>query len=500
MSNTIHSIEIKQAVTRIHDALSRRFERDLNLYVSKEQLEDIKIHLSKGELQAIKGLFSTNRLSADALTLTTLSNAWLLPSKIKPYDLQQYLSPIFASCQPKILKQLSEKIINDQISVPANLKLFMIQQHNQKNLSLDECYRLLSSADKNTTLDELEIWLKRISEQPKDIQSFYKIIDDLVRKIPSLANNQNFFVKTISTEKFSEQDKSWLAQKIYQIHLNRTELPMIWFDFFAKKLGSKTPIECFENTLLQTSDKESLKALTTNLIKVIQANRNSSLEPWILQRLQHLYQNNQEVQYGLLLRADRLPKTLQHQFIQWIGLNIPANNRGFIEKYNEVKSKIESGEGRDNESFDSLSDIQAKLNHITEANLNRTSGYIIRHLIKKDVNSSKILMQNMLDQCIRLSNSIECGFLATWINFRPNDPEQFKKHNQIQEFALKYILQQNIASYHILIKKLLTEFENLKVVNLQDSNSKKFAQSHTHLKEFLRKYDFNGLYQKLSLI
>lgn len=335
--------DVKLTVNRINDALSRRFEKDASLYISKQEIEEIKSLLYNKQYYKVFGMFKTKKHSAEVLTKTIIRNAWLM-YEISDREIKDYFNPIFSVCIPQILDLVLQDVVNNRIEMPFTLKETLTPLYYER-ASIDECENILENRDA-IKLSVLKSCLKRVIQAESNISRAYRKLNTYL-KDKRLESDPKLIPVALNFEKLTVSQKKDLAEKIYEDKLidafqENDKPPFNWISAFTA-LG-ETALTLLVKELESCSRGDyRIRPLTGS--QMLPRLINDSTEDGIgttIEKVVSLYQRNSNIRYNLIytlkfIKNEEVKKYLINKFQT---IDIPSSARNLLNDIKYGESEI----------------------------------------------------------------------------------------------------------------------------------------------------------------
>ena len=231
--------QMLNSLRKIEYSLNCRFEKDANLFISNQKSEEIKNMIYNSNWQGIHGMYITNNVSADILTMEIIKYSWLVNS-IQKEDAKN-INEIFCACNKNIFIEKANKVINNEIYTPYCIKQLIIPIYYM-NIDINICKQILDYNKDNLLFNELirKVCVKRVldrCETPRDLYRTMKMY---------LNSNEIFKDSNVFKHYIDDLDKEEtfiyeLGKYIfeYEIEDNLNYKDTSWFKIF-RNLGKAT--------------------------------------------------------------------------------------------------------------------------------------------------------------------------------------------------------------------------------------------------------------------
>lgn len=257
-----------ESLKKINYSLDCRFEKDADLYISKQDAQEIKNMISGGYWQGIYGVYKTNKVSPNILTIELIKDAWLI--KDISQDAIEYITNIFNDCEKTIFMENAKKVINNEIYSPISLKN-IINSIYYKHVDIKICKDILDNKVSNLIFNPSirKICIYRVLDECDSPRSLYITMREYLRKnqIYSKSDELKNYVDELKNIKDEEFIKTF-ARIIFdneiedEIDFKENE----WYLIF-RNLGRITFDICLEYLEENGVEEEFLK----NMIRYLMA-------------------------------------------------------------------------------------------------------------------------------------------------------------------------------------------------------------------------------------
>ena len=204
--------EIMRTCDRIENALNRRFEKDAELYISKEGANKIKKALKQSRFENITNMYKTELYSADIIVRVVTNNVWLVHNS-KIGSLQKIMKKILADCNISSLKDIKSRIDEDEIESHLQYKDFFMRAYYQSS-DVSECHDYIEQSNVDNYLVGL-CALRVIAETPSNDDK-WKLTQRFIKTLPAVKNDHLFLSKLIH-EKLNDVDSSYFFARLSEI-------------------------------------------------------------------------------------------------------------------------------------------------------------------------------------------------------------------------------------------------------------------------------------------
>jgi len=240
--------EILETYKKVEKALDIRFEKDIALYVSKEDSEKIKENLYKNSFQNLKALES--KFGKKIVSKVILKNSWLIELDKRN---KIYLKDLFKNVDDVFLREIGKSIVDDKVFSTVEFKDFFKNIYIQ-SLTPNECIKIYQ--DYNQKKHYRLTALKRVLEEEQDILKFIKHI---FRDYPELLEYANehrgyYIEKILKNNNPTQKDFDYILK---QINSNKDR---VWINALLvdKEKGLKSLIDYISKNLDFRDNKTKL--------------------------------------------------------------------------------------------------------------------------------------------------------------------------------------------------------------------------------------------------
>lgn len=373
-----------ESLKKINHSLDCRFEKDADLYINKQDSQEIKNMINGSCWQGINGLYKTNKVSPDILTIEIIKDAWLIRDIKK--DGAEYLIEIFNNCEKNIFIKNAEKIINNELYSPLCLK-DIINSIYYKNANINICREILDGKVRNFIFNEniRKVCVKRVLDECTSAKILYNNMREYIQKNEIFENSNDF---QIYAKDLSESRGETFAKEFGRIIFeNRIEdnadfKEEQWYLIF-RSLGKVAFDICSE--YLEESEVED-QDFSRNLVKYLMFYQlrkpTEEEEKYYLNKIKELFSN-----YNLRWVFIKSVKSIFNESLKKKVIDYFLEQPNLLEKQKEILL---------NKSTDSISTeniLQDLLsNKLSKGNRTGNLNYLAASFLEKSENVEKLGM------------------------------------------------------------------------------------------------------------
>lgn len=186
--------QIEQANKRVLAALNRRYEKNAELYISKQDVDSIKQWLYDGQFSYIYSKFKAENIHPDIYFLTILNNSWLIQS-INQKQFSEFLMPILRQVHPRFVKDYLKLVADRKIDMPDLLRLEFVKYYT-KTLTVEEVQVILVNNEPIGVVRR-RLLVARVLEQYVGTPQFIAKLEQYKEEYPEIKAD-NFFLKSLT--------------------------------------------------------------------------------------------------------------------------------------------------------------------------------------------------------------------------------------------------------------------------------------------------------------
>jgi hypothetical protein len=189
----INLIDINKANKRVEAALNRRYERNAELFISKQDVEDIRKWLYEGQLSYVFSKFKAETIHPDIYFLTILKNSWLIDS-LDRNQFKEFIRPILIKVRPNFAKSYLKEVAERKMDVPEIMREELLKYYVQ-TLTVEETKAILLSGE-TLGVVRLRLLVGKLLEEHIGTDQFISKHEALVTQYPAIKGDI-FFLKSL---------------------------------------------------------------------------------------------------------------------------------------------------------------------------------------------------------------------------------------------------------------------------------------------------------------
>lgn len=456
------------SLKKINYSLNCRFEKDADLYISKQDSQEIKNMIYNKSWEGIHGIYITNKISPNILSIEIMKHAWLIKNISKQGC--KYIEEIFEACEKDIFIEKSSKIINNEIYAPNSLKKIIIPIY-YNNVDINICKNILDNKVRNLIFntDIRKICIKRVLDECKSGRQLYTTIKSYLNKneIYSNSNAFKFYVEEIK----SNRDKDFIEEFANQVFDNEIEdnqdyKETSWYKIF-RELGKVTFDICSEYLKKYSETDKDFSSNIARYLMAYQIKKNDA--QYYIDKWKELFSNssNNNLRYILI----RSIKNIYNEDAQINIINSYLNRNDLLNNQREMlNNMLENINAKEDEGLNIeikiLKDL--KENKLSIRNRKGSLNFLVSEFLNKykSVNQLDIITKNLNNKNVQ-----------DWYVLLIDQSRHFKKE------ILKYSLS-NLLTY-------LKEEPNAELDNEIKAKILAKPESFKSCKEYISNYDFD---------
>lgn len=456
------------SLKKINYSLNCRFEKDADLYISKQDSQEIKNMIYNKSWEGIHGIYITNKISPNILSIEIMKHAWLIKSISKQGC--KYIEEIFEACEKDIFIEKSSKIINNEIYASNSLKKIIIPIY-YNNVDINICKNILDNKVRNLIFntDIRKICIKRVLDECKSGRQLYTTIKSYLNKneIYSNSNAFKFYVEEIK----SNRDKDFIEEFANQVFDNEIEdnpdyKETSWYKIF-RELGKVTFDICSEYLKKYSETDKDFSSNIARYLMAYQIKKNDA--QYYIDKWKELFSNssNNNLRYILIISI----KNIYNEEAQINIINSYLNRNDLLNNQREMlNNMLENINAKEDEGLNIeikiLKDL--KENKLSIRNRKGSLNFLVSEFLNKykSVNQLDIITKNLNNKNVQ-----------DWYVLLIDQSRHFKKE------ILKYSLS-NLLTY-------LKEEPNAELDNEIKAKILAKPESFKSCKEYISNYDFD---------
>ena len=456
------------SLKKINYSLNCRFEKDADLYISKQDSQEIKNMIYNKSWEGIHGIYITNKISPNILSIEIMKHAWLIKNISKQGC--KYIEEIFEACEKDIFIEKSSKIINNEIYASNSLKKIIIPIY-YNNVDINICKNILDNKVRNLIFntDIRKICIKRVLDECKSGRQLYTTIKSYLNKneIYSNSNAFKFYVEEIK----SNRDKDFIEEFANQVFDNEIEdnpdyKETSWYKIF-RELGKVTFDICSEYLKKYSETDKDFSSNIARYLMAYQIKKNDA--QYYIDKWKELFSNssNNNLRYILIISI----KNIYNEEAQINIRNSYLNRNDLLNNQREMlNNMLENINAKEDEGLNIeikiLKDL--KENKLSIRNRKGSLNFLVSEFLNKykSVNQLDIITKNLNNKNVQ-----------DWYVLLIDQSRHFKKE------ILKYSLS-NLLTY-------LKEEPNAELDNEIKAKILAKPESFKSCKEYISNYDFD---------
>lgn len=456
------------SLKKINYSLNCRFEKDADLYISKQDSQEIKNMIYNKSWEGIHGIYITNKISPNILSIEIMKHAWLIKNISKQGC--KYIEEIFEACEKDIFIEKSSKIINNETYAPNSLKKIIIPIY-YNNVDINICKNILDNKVRNLIFntDIRKICIKRVLDECKSGRQLYTTIKSYLNKneIYSNSNAFKFYVEEIK----SNRDKDFIEEFANQVFDNEIEdnqdyKETSWYKIF-RELGKVTFDICSEYLKKYSETDKDFSSNIARYLMAYQIKKNDA--QYYIDKWKELFSNssNNNLRYILIISI----KNIYNEEAQINIINSYLNRNDLLNNQREMlNNMLENINAKEDEGLNIeikiLKDL--KENKLSIRNRKGSLNFLVSEFLNKykSVNQLDIITKNLNNKNVQ-----------DWYVLLIDQSRHFKKE------ILKYSLS-NLLTY-------LKEEPNAELDNEIKAKILAKPESFKSCKEYISNYDFD---------
>ena len=456
------------SLKKINYSLNCRFEKDADLYISKQDSQEIKNMIYNKSWEGIHGIYITNKISPNILSIEIMKHAWLIKNISKQGC--KYIEEIFEACEKDIFIEKSSKIINNEIYASNSLKKIIIPIY-YNNVDINICKNILDNKVRNLIFntDIRKICIKRVLDECKSGRQLYTTIKSYLNKneIYSNSNAFKFYVEEIK----SNRDKDFIEEFANQVFDNEIEdnpdyKETSWYKIF-RELRKVTFDICSEYLKKYSETDKDFSSNIARYLMAYQIKKNDA--QYYIDKWKELFSNssNNNLRYILIISI----KNIYNEEAQINIINSYLNRNDLLNNQREMlNNMLENINAKEDEGLNIeikiLKDL--KENKLSIRNRKGSLNFLVSEFLNKykSVNQLDIITKNLNNKNVQ-----------DWYVLLIDQSRHFKKE------ILKYSLS-NLLTY-------LKEEPNAELDNEIKAKILAKPESFKSCKEYISNYDFD---------
>ena len=220
----LDQILLQDTLQKINTSLNKRFEKDAELYISKQDEYELKKHICNNAFGAVMDMIKGKNISPEIAIKVLIRNAGIITINVSSFEID--MKSILESVKYKTVTYMMEDVLNNKIYMERDLKYLLFKYYingiiEKKKLSY------WNSNEYNFDATERKILFYSIlekSQKTKEGSILNFKIDFIIKSFklyPILLQNKDTFL--VLKETLVNSDK----QKLFELLCNEIEAPSI---------------------------------------------------------------------------------------------------------------------------------------------------------------------------------------------------------------------------------------------------------------------------------
>lgn len=185
--------DLLKANKRVEAALNRRYERNAELFISKQDVDDIKKWLHEGQFSYVYSKFKAENIHPDIYFLTVLKNSWLIKS-IDEKEFKDFIYPILKQVRPHFAKSYLQEVAERKMDVPDLLRKNLLK-YFMRTLTTEEANAMLTSGEALGVV-RIRLLIGKLLEKHIGTEQFISALEKYAMDYPEIRGD-NFFLKSL---------------------------------------------------------------------------------------------------------------------------------------------------------------------------------------------------------------------------------------------------------------------------------------------------------------
>lgn len=265
---------LKDTLLKINTSLNKRFEKEADLYISKQDEYELKKHICSNAYRAVTDMIKGKNISPEIVMKVFVRNAGIISIK-NIFMFEREMKPILENIQYKSVEYLMEEVLNQTVFMEKNLKHLLFQYYangitSVKRLQYWKSTEFdLDSTERKTLFYTILRKVKHADEK-KTLQYKLDFIDDALKQYPVILQDRDVFLVLKDTSSDADKDK------LFQYLCREMETPSIedeLYDHILLDAYASYGSQAFEDAVSKIKEdspknfKQYIKAIATMLVK-----------------------------------------------------------------------------------------------------------------------------------------------------------------------------------------------------------------------------------------
>lgn len=200
---------LNDTLQKINASLNKRFEKDADLYISKQDEYEIKKHLCNEAYGAVVDMAKAKGISHDIIVKVIMRNAGVLNVK-DVGKFKKELKPILEDANYKTLQYMMEDVLGNTVYMQKKIRHILFSYYMNgitATLRLNYWKRGTFDFDKEERAELFKVILEKTKhkDESKILKFKWDFSIDAFKRFPSIMNDKEVFIKLKNT--LSDTDK-----------------------------------------------------------------------------------------------------------------------------------------------------------------------------------------------------------------------------------------------------------------------------------------------------
>lgn len=201
---------LNDTLQKINASLNKRFEKDADLYISKQDEYEIKKHLCNEAYGAVVDMAKAKGISHDIIVKVIMRNAGVLDVK-DVGKFKKELKPILEDANYKTLQYMMEDVLGNTVYMQKKIRHILFSYYMNgitAMLRLNYWKRDVFEFDKEERAELFKLILEKTKHKDasKTLPFMWEFSKDAFERFPSIMNDKEVLIKLKNT--LSEADKA----------------------------------------------------------------------------------------------------------------------------------------------------------------------------------------------------------------------------------------------------------------------------------------------------
>lgn len=299
----IDQILLRDTLQKINASLNRRFEKNADLYISRQDEYELKKHICRQEYGAVADMMKGRDISPEIVIKVFVRNAGIISIDNRS-AFEKHMKPILESIQYKMVEYIMEDVLNNTIFMEKDLK-YLLFRYYIGGVTAAKRNQYWQSEDYDFDEQEWKILFYTILHQDQNIslQSKLEFIYDALKKHPVILKDTKLFLalknSLANTDKVKffqqlckEMESPTLDDPLYKHMLLEAYVSYgekAFEDAVSKiKEGSHRKFKEYVKVIAELLRKEEDPELSVNMFDtVLRIYQSPQIKPHIKKRIDH---------------------------------------------------------------------------------------------------------------------------------------------------------------------------------------------------------------------